>query len=205
MTPVRLALSNDYEVVLAGLATMLAPHADRVEVVELTTARSMSEAVDVILYDAFGRLSVDDGKLPDIVRRNPDAKVVVYSWDSYPVDTARANGAAGFIHKGLAASELADAIVAIHEGRAVESRDPCVEADRDAMPSWPGQDAGLSVRESEMLSYIARGLTNQEIASRAFLSINTVKTYIRTAYRKIGAQSRAQAVGWALTHGFELQ
>jgi DNA-binding NarL/FixJ family response regulator len=202
MTPVRLALSNDFEVVLAGLAAMLAPHGDRVEVVELTTSRRMSKPVDVILYDTFGRLPVDDAKLPDIVAQQPDAKVVVYSWDSYPVDTALSNGAAGFIHKGLTAAELADAIVAIHEGATVESKDP--GADTDAMPTWPGQDAGLSARESEMLSYVARGLTNQEIASRAFLSINTVKTYIRTAYRKIGAQSRAQAVGWALTHGFEL-
>jgi DNA-binding NarL/FixJ family response regulator len=202
MIPVRLALSNDYEVVLAGLAAMLAPHADRVEVVELTTSLSMSRPVDVILYDTFGRLPVDDAKLPDIAKQNPDAKVVVFSWDTYPVETARGNGAAGFIHKGLPADELADTIVAIHEGRIAESRDP--EPDDDAMPTWPGQDAGLSARESEMLSYVARGLTNQEIAGRAFLSINTVKTYIRTAYRKIGAQSRAQAVGWALTHGFDL-
>jgi DNA-binding NarL/FixJ family response regulator len=202
MNPVRLALSNDYEVVLAGLAAMLAPHADRVAVVELTTDRRMTEAVDVILYDTFGRLPVHDEKLPEIARKNPDAKVVVYSWDTYPVETARAHGAAGFIHKGLSATELVDAIVAIHDGDAVESRDP--GATGDAMPTWPGQDAGLSARESEMLSYVARGLTNQEIAERAFLSINTVKTYIRTAYHKIGARSRAQAVGWALTHGFEL-
>lgn len=203
MTAVRLALSNDYEVVLAGLAAMLEPHADLVQVVELTTARQMAEPVDIVLYDTFGRLPADDGKLPDIAAANPRAKVVVYSWDSYPVATARANGAAGFIHKGLPAAELAQAIVAIHEGRTVESRDPGAMA--DAMPTWPGQEAGLSARESEMLSYVARGLTNQEIATRAFLSINTVKTYLRTAYRKIGAESRSQAVGWALTHGFELR
>jgi DNA-binding CsgD family transcriptional regulator len=54
-----------------------------------------------------------------------------------------------------------------------------------------------------MLTFIARGLSNQEIAERAYLSINTVKTYIRTAYRKVGVDSRSQAVGWALQNGFE--
>ena len=92
------------------------------------------------------------------------------------------------------------AITAIHEGRTWESRDPEIDDDH-AMPTWPGQEHGLSARESEMLTFIARGLSNQEIAERAYLSINTVKTYIRTAYRKIGVASRSQAVGWALRNG----
>ena len=53
-----------------------------------------------------------------------------------------------------------------------------------------------------MLTFITRGLTNEEIARRAFLSINTVKTYIRTAYRKIGVETRAQAVAWGYENGF---
>ena len=50
---------------------------------------------------------------------------------------------------------------------------------------------------------ITQGLSNQEIAQRCYLSINSVKTYIRTAYRKIGAERRAQAVLWGIKHGFE--
>ena len=53
-----------------------------------------------------------------------------------------------------------------------------------------------------MLALIAQGLSNQEIAERAFLSINSVKTYIRSAYRKIGVQRRTQAVIWATRNGF---
>ena len=49
---------------------------------------------------------------------------------------------------------------------------------------------------------IAAGMSNQEIADRSYLSINSVKTYIRTAYRKIGAQRRSQAVRWAIENGF---
>jgi two-component system, NarL family, response regulator LiaR len=199
--PVRVALSNDYHVVIAGVATVLAPYAEQVQVVELTTDREIDEPVDLILYDTFGRLAGDDDKLGRIVAEN-DAKVVVYSWEAYPVGAALAQGAAGYIHKGLPPEELVAAILAIHRGEYAES--PVPEADEeDGVPTWPGQEHGLSARESEMLGFIARGLSNEQIAANAFLSINTVKTYIRTGYRKIGVTSRGQAVRWALTHGFE--
>ncbi|WP_193609164.1 LuxR C-terminal-related transcriptional regulator [Nocardioides lijunqiniae] len=61
----------------------------------------------------------------------------------------------------------------------------------------------LSSRETEILSLIVRGLSNQEIADAAYLSINSVKTYIRTAYKKMGVTRRSQAVVWAMQHGFE--
>jgi len=54
-----------------------------------------------------------------------------------------------------------------------------------------------------MLTFIVRGLTNQEIADRSYLTMNTVKTYIRNTYRKIGVRTRAQAVAWGYRHGFE--
>jgi NarL family two-component system response regulator LiaR len=202
MRPIRVALSNDYHVVLAGVAAMLEPYRDSVQVVELTSARKMSEPVHVILYDTFGRLPGEDEKLERIVAEN-DAKVVVYSWDSYPVDAAMAHGAAGYIHKGLSPEELADAIVSISRGEYRESATTAASDQDDAMPTWPGKEVGLSARESEILSFIARGLSNDDIARRSFLSINTVKTYIRTAYRKIGVTSRSQAVRWALLNDFE--
>jgi DNA-binding CsgD family transcriptional regulator len=57
---------------------------------------------------------------------------------------------------------------------------------------------GLSDREEEVLRLIAAGLTNREIADHVFISINSVKTYIRSAYRKIGVTSRSQAVAWGM-------
>jgi DNA-binding NarL/FixJ family response regulator len=57
---------------------------------------------------------------------------------------------------------------------------------------------GLTPRETQIVSRIAQGRTNQEIAQELFLSINSVKTYIRTAYRKMGVTSRSQAVLWAV-------
>jgi DNA-binding CsgD family transcriptional regulator len=53
-----------------------------------------------------------------------------------------------------------------------------------------------------VVALICQGLSNQEIAERAFISINSVKTYIRSAYRKMGVQRRTQAVLWARERGF---
>jgi len=209
--PLRVALSDDYEVVLRGLEAMLADHGDRVEVVELTTSPTMSAEVDVILYDTFGRLPIDDEKLTAVVARNR-AAVVVFSWDDYPESVAREHRAAGYVHKGVSAEQLVEALEAAHAGRAAPV-DGGIDGGVDAGASptaerqqrelrWPGQEHGLSEREAEILSFIARGLTNRDIAQRCFLSLNTVKTHIRNAYGKIGVTRRAQAVIWAVQHGF---
>lgn len=196
--PVRVALSNDYEIALLGIAQMLARHPDQVQVVDLTTGVAMSHEPDVILFDTFGRVPADDRKLRAIVAEN-DALVIVYSWQEYPEQAARQAGAAGYVSKRLGSDELVAAIVAIHDGH-----EPAAEAgDEDAVLTWPGQVHGLSQRESEMLTFLVRGLTNEEVASRSYLSINTVKTYIRTAYAKIGVRNRAEAVAWGIRNGFE--
>ena len=73
-----------------------------------------------------------------------------------------------------------------------------------ARPSSSSVDlVGLTGREMEVLELIAEGLTNQEIADRVFISINSVKTYIRSAYRKIGVNSRSQAVAWGLRNDID--
>lgn len=66
---------------------------------------------------------------------------------------------------------------------------------------WPGHEHGLSRRESEVLTLITAGLTNAEISGRCHLSANTVKTYIRSAYVKLGVRRRAEAVRWGMEHG----
>ena len=64
----------------------------------------------------------------------------------------------------------------------------------------PDQHA-LSPREAEILALISKGCSNFEIAERLYLSMNTVKSHIRAAYRKIGATTRTQAVIWCFHHG----
>lgn len=59
----------------------------------------------------------------------------------------------------------------------------------------------LTTRERDVLILIALGLSNEMVARSLYLSINSVKTYIRAAYRKIGAERRSQAVAWAFRNG----
>ena len=63
---------------------------------------------------------------------------------------------------------------------------------------WPGRAQGLSARQAEVVSLITMGFSNQQIAERTHLTMNTVKTYIRMAYRQMGVQSRTQAVLWGI-------
>jgi DNA-binding CsgD family transcriptional regulator len=67
--------------------------------------------------------------------------------------------------------------------------------------AWTRSDPGFSARESSILVLLTQGLSNQQIADASFLSINSVKTYIRSAYRKIDVQTRTQALLWGMDHG----
>ena len=67
---------------------------------------------------------------------------------------------------------------------------------------WPGRTEGLTDREAEILALITQGKSNAEVATLTYLSPNTVKSYIRTVYRKINAGSRTQAVLWGVANGF---
>lgn len=201
--PIRIAVVNDYEIVVAGVAAMLAPYRGRVSVVELDSSLPVISDVDVILYDTFAAVQGDGVDLVDLVRGS-DARVVIFSWnvDDELVRKALERGAAGYLSKGSDAEQVVAGIEAVHAGETVTPAEVMV-AERDAAGEWPGREFGLSARESEVLALITQGLSNQEIADRTYLSINSVKTYIRTAYRKIDVARRSQAVAWGMRHGFE--
>lgn len=202
-TPIRIAIVNDYEIVVAGVAAMLAAYQDRVVVVELDSGLPVISDVDVILYDTFGQVQGDGIDLDDLVR-DTAAKVVIFSWNLQPdlVQRAVAKGASGYLSKGLVAEEVVRAVEAVHAGQLVTTPGTETEPDDD-VGQWPGREHGLTEREAEVIALITQGLSNQEIAERTYLSINSVKTYIRTAYRKIGVVRRSQAVIWGMKHGFE--
>ena len=115
------------------------------------------------------------------------------------VAEALRRGAAGYLSKTLDGAGLADAVVKVASGERVLPGDRANGIEHGA---WPGQEHGLSAREAEMMALITQGFSNAEIAERSYLSINSVKTYIRTAYRKLGLSRRSQAVRWGLEHGF---
>ncbi|MCW2765355.1 MAG: regulatory protein LuxR [Nocardioides sp.] len=200
--PIRVAIINDYEIVVAGVAAVLAPFHERVMVMELDSGVPVLSDVDVILYDTFGAIQGDGIDLEDLVH-GTDARVVIFSWNCQPelVEKAIARGARGYIPKATPGERIVRALEAVHAGKTVRPRR--AEPADGAQGDWPGREHNLTDREAEVLALITQGLSNQEIADRSYLSINSVKTYIRTAYRKIGVTRRAQAVAWGMNHGFE--
>ena len=200
---IRLAIVNDYEVIVAGVAAMLSEDRHRIQVTALDPTAEDIDSVDVILYDTFGPADSSMERLEDLVRGS-SAPVVVYSW-KLRADVARdaiSHGAAGYLSKAMTGHEIADAVQAVVRGEIVVSPEISPAADLVG-GNWPGRTAAnLTAREAEVLSMIAAGMSNQEIADRSYLSINSVKTIIRSAYRKIGAQRRSQAVRWAIENDF---
>lgn len=197
-----MALVNDYEVVVAGLHHMLAHYSDRVQVVELVAGLNVREQVDVALYDNFADRPESTGGSSRVLDDPRVENTVVYTWNFQPtlIERELQKGARGYLSKTLAARELVEGIEQVHAGRVVIS--PAPTAVNPTGGNWPGREEGLSYREGEVLALITLGLSNAEIAQGMYLSPNSVKSYIRSAYRKIGVARRSQAVAWGMRHGF---
>ncbi len=198
----RIAILNDYEIVATGLAQMFEPYSDRVTVVEVVTSAPVREPADIALYDTFSQTHDIDQDIESVLQECNARRLVIYSWNLHPdlVKSALKKGVLGYLGKRLSALELVEALERIHAGEIVVTEDD-VEHEPVA-GDWPGRKHGLTTRESEIIALITQGLSNQQIADRAFLSINSVKSYIRSSYRKMGVTSRSRAVLWGIEHGF---
>ncbi len=146
-------------------------------------------------------------------RLQPGAAVVVlttYSDDTW-VFAALQAGARGFLTKDAGADEILRAITDVAAGHA--QLDPAVQRRLLEALSSGGQFAvagaagigqppdGLSPREAEVLTHIAGGLSNAEIAAALYVSEATVKTHVNHIFAKTGLRDRAQLVGYAFRNG----
>ncbi len=196
--PLRVAVAEDAPVVVAGVEAILRAAGSDLTPVAIDSSRHGSPPPDVVLYDPHR--GVPDGIGP--VAGHPGPTLIAFSW-TVSEDVAvrsRAQGAAGLLSKDLPVARLLASIRAIHAGDRIDYT-VTVEGGPATGRNAPRPD-GLTAREVEMLELITQGLSNEEIARTLYLSINSVKTYIRTAYRKIGVTRRPQAVLWGVHHGF---
>ena len=139
--------------------------------------------------------------------RDPEVKVVVlttYADDRSVIDALRA-GALGYLTKDAGAAEIQQALHRVAGGQA--ALDPAVQRHLveaiagETAPGPAAQPDGLTPREAEVLTLIAGGLSNAEIAKRFFVSEATVKSDVNHMLPKIGARDRAQAVAYAYRRG----
>lgn len=203
--PIRVAVLDDYDVIVKGTTELLRPFDDLVEVVETSTGSGIHKDVDVALLDCFGRAEAHQG-IVGIVSGHPRVgRVAVYTWNlaSELVEEALAQGASSYLSKAMPGSELAKALVATHDGDRVVSGPDGVQSPRPSDPrSWPGRDYGLTEREAEVLALLTQGKPPRDVAEALYLSINSVKTHLRNLYRKIHVSDRTQAALWGIDHGF---
>ena len=201
--PLRVAVLSPQAIVAEGLRAILATLREHAELVPLD---SQAPDPDVVLYDAIGLLRGDATDL-DILVNKTTSTVLVVSHDLRPglAAEALAAGADGHISLAAGPAEILAALDSAATGwRLGDDGDSPVIGSEDSETGRDllGGSLGLSRREAQMLTMIGEGSSNSEIATELYLSPNTVKTYIRAAYRKIGATNRAQATSWAITHGF---
>lgn len=197
----RVAVVSPSVIVAAGVAQLLGHHPE-IEVVE--TALDP----DVVVFDFLALLDANQGVLDALDRHltRLECVVLVLSHDLRPelTATALARGAADEVSIRAGEAALLSAVLAAGaRSAAAQAGHPGSSRRRlRDVRELLSEEAGLSLREVDVLIRVTQGLSNQEIAQDMFVSINTVKTYIRTAYRRIGVGSRTQAVLWYIKHGF---
>lgn len=198
------AVVNDYEVVVRGVAGLLEPFTDQLRVVELDVDLPGVTPVDIALYDTFAMEGTGSALLRTMLSREYVAALVFYTWNVSPGLVAEAHeaGISGVLSKSLSAAELARCPQRIHRGELVIS--PQLPSGEAVAPGdWPGRDYGLTRWEAEIAALITQGLSNSEIVERTRLSINSVKPYIRSVYRTMGVTSRSQAARWCMERGLD--
>jgi DNA-binding NarL/FixJ family response regulator len=193
--PLRVAIVNDYEVVVAGVQGMLSPYSRQVAVVELDVQEDPSQAVDVALFDTYGQPGLGLGRVRSLARNRHVGAVAVYTWNmtESALDAAHDAGASAVLAKTLPARQLVASLEALAGGQSVEP----ARFRTAKTGSWPGAHWGLSARESETLALVATGMPNRAIANAMFVSENTVRTHLKSIFRKLGVSNRSQALARA--------
>ncbi|MFI6797784.1 response regulator [Streptosporangium canum] len=201
----RLMIVDDHPVVREGLRGMLEADPGITVVGEAASgdeavARAGELRPDVILMDL--RMPDGDGVSATgrILAERPESRVIVLTTYETDQDIVRAveAGAAGYLLKDTSRADLLAAIVSAARGETVLS--PSVATRLVTRMRAPVSES-LSPREAEVLSLVARGLTNAQIGKELFISETTVKTHLLRVFGKLGVSDRTAAVTTALDRG----
>jgi two-component system, NarL family, response regulator LiaR len=188
-------------IVVAGIRALLAESADSTR-----AYATVSDPVDadVVIYDVFNLATAGDGgqDLDRLVASHP-GRVLALSRLLQPGLTARAlaRGAVAPVSVSADATELAALVDAAANG-SIDSDPELVRKHEADLARILRADAQLTPRQQTVIARIAAGYSNDEIAADLFITTNTVKTAIRSLYGRIGVNTRASAVAWALEHGY---
>ena len=199
--PIRVVLAEDQGMVRGAFAELLALQPDIDVVATAATGDDALRAVeeqrpDVLLTDIEmpGRTGLDVAA--ELHRRADPAKVLIvttFARGGY-LRRAMEAGVAGYVLKDAPIAELAEALRRVHAGERVIAPELAMAAWDDASP--------LTERERDLLTEVAAGATNAEIASRLHLAEGTVRNYLSAVLAKLGVRNRAEAASTARERGW---
>jgi two-component system, NarL family, response regulator NreC len=210
---IRLLLVDDHEIVRAGLRMLFMAEADMEIVGEVGSAEEAIQAVreldpDVVLMDVAmpGMSGIEATRR--IKEANPEATVLALTMhedEQYFFEMLNA-GASGYIPKRAAPDDLVSAIRVVNQGNVFlyPSLAKLLVRDflgRSGMDGDEGADV-LSPREREVLTCIAEGYTNRQIAQQLVISVKTVDRHRENIMRKLNLHSRVELVKYAIEKGF---
>ena len=212
---IRIGIVDDQELVRTGFRMILESESDFEVVGEASDGRSALEMVrarrpDVVLMDV--RMPDMDG-VEATSKLGPDTEtkviiVTTFDLDEY-VFAALQHGASGFLLKDTPADQLIAAIRVVAAGEALLAPSITRRLIEQFQTAWPmagtttGQDVldALTEREAEVLTELAQGLSNAEIAEKLFVSETTIKTHVGRVLTKLNVRDRVQAVVMAYESG----
>ena len=209
MTAPSLLIACPKELIRAGLRAMLAGSPVKIvgEAVDAPSTLTLAKKhkPTVMLLDA----AIPGGDAFELVTKLakplPATKFVFVTEIDNPTYMARARavGAANCLLMGFSQRELVTAIESAAAGKQVSGPAPFarVTASMEPRDARAARDSGLTPRESQVLSHVALGLSNAEIAQSLEISIETVKEHVQNLLRKLAVNDRTQAAVWAVKSG----
>ncbi len=216
MKKIRVVLADDHVMLRSGLKLLLNGQTD-IEVVGEASdgAEAVSKAAelnpDVLLLDITMPNMSGIEALRTIKEKRPSISILILTMhenEAYLLEALKA-GASGYILKKAADNELMSAIRAVYSGEVFIPSSltksvvkEMVSGGVSGEQSVDNDQGQLSPRELEVLTLVAQGYTNQQVADRLYLSVKTVETYKARVMEKLSLGSRVELVRYALQHGF---
>ncbi len=207
VSPIKILIVDDHPLIRKGLSAVIAETEGMTVVGEavdglqaIKRARDLSP--DLVLMDIFMPTMNGVEATAVLLRNHPWVKVMMLTISDKEEDlySAIKAGASGYLLKNVRPQDLVDAIVQVVQGGAIITPnlaprllDELLDERTDASPASP---TALTARERDVLELVSAGLSNREIASKLFVSENTIKTHLRNIMDKYHFKNRAEAAAY---------
>ena len=210
MNRIRVLVVDDHPMLRNGLVSLVNEQADMTVVGEAENGRQAVERVeethpDLVLMDINMDGSVDVNSTRLITRHHPETKVLAFSMhhEAHIVKNMMEAGASGYLLKSVGHDEVITGIRKVASGENYYCEE-VLDLITDILTGYSsvGQQVRLSNRETEVLSYVAKEYSNQEISDHLSMSLRTVETHKRNLIKKLGVRNVVGLAKYAMENGF---